>query len=101
MTNCKYEPPSRLLAECLETCVGARKSRPCGVFALVERHLPRRTAGAVALAFSVVTVVLALVFSVSMRNDTLDVQRHDVDAVLAEKPRDATSPRSRRHCPWR
>ena len=61
-----------------------------GVFALAERHLSRRTAGVVAAAFSVAAVVLALVFSLSMRDDTLDVQRHDIDAVLAQLPKGAT-----------
>ena len=53
-----------------------------GVFALAERHLARRTAGVVAAGLSVVAVVLALAFSVSTRNDTLDMQQHDVDAVM-------------------
>jgi hypothetical protein len=60
------------------------------VFALAERHLSRRTAGAVAAVFSVAALVIALMFSVSMRDDTLDVQRHDTDAVLAQLPKDAT-----------
>lgn len=61
-----------------------------GAFALVERHVARRTTRALAIMLSVVGVVLALVFSVSMRDDTLNVQRHDVDAVLAQLPKDAT-----------
>ncbi len=61
-----------------------------GAFAFAERHLSRRTAGVVAAVLSVAAVVLALVFSISMREDSLDVQRHDVDAVLAQLPKGAT-----------
>ena len=61
-----------------------------GVYALAERHLSRRTAVVVAATCSVAAVVLALVFSLSARDNTLDVQRHDVDAVLAQLPKDAT-----------
>ena len=61
-----------------------------GAFALAEQHLTRRTAGVVAATFSVAAVVLALMFSLSMRDDTLDVQRHDTAAVLAELPKGAT-----------
>jgi hypothetical protein len=60
------------------------------VFALVERRLTRRTATVTAVALSVAATVLAVVFSVSMRDDTLDVQRHDTDAVLAQLPKGAT-----------
>jgi hypothetical protein len=60
------------------------------LFALVSQLLARRTAFAVASVLSAGAVVLALVFSVSMRDHTLDVQRHDVDAVLAQLPDDAT-----------
>ena len=60
------------------------------VFALVERHLSRRTAGAVVAVFSVVAVVLALDYSLSTRNSGLDVQRRDTAAVLAQLPEDAT-----------
>jgi hypothetical protein len=60
------------------------------VFALAERHLSRRTAGGIATVFSVAALVVALMFSVSMRDDTLDVQRHDTDAVLAQLPEGAT-----------
>ncbi|WP_027862420.1 hypothetical protein [Marmoricola sp. URHB0036] len=60
------------------------------VFAAVAQHLARRTAGVVAAGLSVVAVVLALQYSVSVRDDTLDVQRRDVDAVLGQLPKDAT-----------
>jgi hypothetical protein len=61
-----------------------------GVYALVARHLARRTAGVVVAALCGAAIVLAVMFSVSMRDDTLDVQRHDTDAVLAQLPKDAT-----------
>ena len=60
------------------------------LFALAEHHLSRRTASAVAGTFAVVMVVLALVYSVSMRDHTLDVQKRDVEAVLAQLPDDAS-----------
>jgi 4-amino-4-deoxy-L-arabinose transferase-like glycosyltransferase len=61
-----------------------------GLFALAERHLSRRTAGVAATVCSVAAVLPALVYSVSARDDTLDLQRHDVDAVLATLPKSAT-----------
>ena len=60
------------------------------MFALTPQHLPRRTAGVPAATFSVAAVVLALAFSISTRVDTLNVQRHDVDAVLAQLPTGTT-----------
>jgi 4-amino-4-deoxy-L-arabinose transferase-like glycosyltransferase len=61
-----------------------------GAYALAERHLARRTAAAVAATFSAAALAMALVFSVSMRDETLDVQRRDVDAVLAKLSKGAT-----------
>ena len=61
-----------------------------GTFALAERHMARPTAKALATSLSVVAVVLALSYSLSTRDDTLDVQRRKVDAVLAQLPDDAT-----------
>jgi 4-amino-4-deoxy-L-arabinose transferase-like glycosyltransferase len=57
---------------------------------LVERHVPRRPAVVVTAIASTAAVVVALVYSVSAHDHTLDVQRHDVDAVLAQLPRGAT-----------
>jgi hypothetical protein len=60
------------------------------VYASLSRLLTRRTADAVATVLAVAGVVLALVYSVSMRDNTLDVQRRDVDAVLGQLPKSAT-----------
>jgi hypothetical protein len=57
---------------------------------LVARHLPRSAAQVPMSAFSVAALVLALTFSISTREDTLGVQRRDVDAVLAQLPKGAT-----------
>lgn len=59
-------------------------------FAVAQRHLAPRAATSVATVLSIATVVLALVYSVSTRSDTLDEQRRDVDTVLAQLPQDAT-----------
>lgn len=64
-----------------------------GVAAVVSvagRRLPRRASGPIAGVASAAAVVLALVFSLTTRDDTLGAQRHAVDAVLAELPQDAT-----------
>jgi hypothetical protein len=60
------------------------------VHALVERRLRGRAATVVATGYAAVAVVLAVTFSLSTRDDTLDVQRRDVEAVLAQLPGDAT-----------
>lgn len=60
------------------------------IFGVVEWRLSRRTAGAAASVLAVVAVVLALVYSISTRNDELDTQQHDTDAVMAQLPKDAT-----------
>ena len=60
------------------------------VFALAARHLARRTAGVFVGVFTVAALVLALNYAISTRDTTLDVQRRDVDAVLAQLPKDAT-----------
>jgi len=61
-----------------------------GSFALAQRHLSRRTAGVLATTLSVAATALALTFSVSTRDNTLDVQKRNVDAVLAQLPAEAT-----------
>jgi hypothetical protein len=60
------------------------------VYASLSRLLTRRTADAIATVLAVAGVVLALAYSVSKRDDTLDVQRRDVDAVLSQLPKSAT-----------
>jgi hypothetical protein len=59
-------------------------------FALVTQRLTRRTAGALAAVFSVASLMVALAFATSTREDTLQAQRRNVDAVLAQMPTDAT-----------
>lgn len=60
------------------------------LFALVTQRLTRRTAGAAAAMFSVATLIVAVAFSTSPRDDTLNTQRRNVDAVLATLPTGAT-----------
>jgi hypothetical protein len=57
-----------------------------GVFALVARWLSERTRTIAAAVLSVAAVVTAVHYSVTTRNDTLDVQRASVKAVMAQLP---------------
>jgi 4-amino-4-deoxy-L-arabinose transferase-like glycosyltransferase len=61
-----------------------------GVFALAARWLPRRVALLSAVALSLVGVGIALHFSLTHRDHTLDAQRRSVDQVLHVLPRGAT-----------
>ena len=60
-----------------------------GVFALVVPLLPRRAAIAATAVLSLAATALALQYSVSSRDDTLDAQRASVAAVLDELPQGA------------
>ena len=59
-------------------------------FVLVERRLPRRLAISLAAVVSVAALALALDYAVSTRDDTLNLQRQAVEAVLEPLPTDAT-----------
>ena len=58
--------------------------------AVVVRRLPPRPEWAVATVASGACLALALTYSVSTRDDTLDAQREATAAVLAQLPEDAT-----------
>jgi 4-amino-4-deoxy-L-arabinose transferase-like glycosyltransferase len=60
-----------------------------GVAAALARWLPARAALAATVAWSVAATTLAVTYSVGHRDDTLDGQRADVEAVLALLPADA------------
>lgn len=58
--------------------------------AVVVRRLPPRPQWAVAGLAAAACLALALQFSLTTRDDTLDLQREATDAVLAQLPEDAT-----------
>ncbi len=60
-----------------------------GVAAALARWLPARAALAATLAWTVAATTLAVTYSISHRDDTLEGQRADVEAVLALLPADA------------
>ncbi len=57
-----------------------------GLFALVFKRLSTRPAFAVALALSVVATAVAVQYSVTTRDHTLETQRKAVDTVIAQLP---------------
>ena len=57
-----------------------------GLFALVFRRLSTRPAFAMALVLSVAATVVAVHYSVTTRNHTLETQRKAVDSVLKQFP---------------
>ena len=58
--------------------------------AVVVRRLPPRPRWAVAVVAAAACLALALTYSLTTRDDTLDLQREATDAVLAQLPEDAT-----------
>ncbi len=60
-----------------------------GAFALLVEHLPRRPAIAVTVVLSLAATALAVHYSLTTRDDTLDAQRASVAAVLEELPEGA------------
>ena len=58
--------------------------------AVVVRRLPPRPQWAVTAVAAAACLALALHYSVTTRDDTLDLQREATDAVLAQLPEDAT-----------
>jgi len=58
--------------------------------AVVVRTLPARPRWAIAAVVAAACLALALDYSLSTRDDTLDLQREAADAVMAQLPEDAT-----------